>query len=137
MGARGSAAEGTEQSCEGDRHQKPCIEIFEIHQLGQAEFLSFFPRRWKAGGVGIQANQKTLDEEGQLAGKEESRVQCEGAGGGRLVEVKPRIGAKMARERVGVREVKEQMTSTARKPGALNQQAGLWQVEETQFRKET
>ena len=77
------------------------LKIFEMHQLGQAEFLSFFPRRWKAGGVGIQGNQKALDEEGQLAGKEESRVQCEGAGGGRLVEavmeVKPRIGAKMAR----------------------------------------
>ena len=113
------------------------LNIVEMHQLAQAEFLSFFPRRWKAGGVGIQANQKTLEEEGQLAGKKESRVQCEGAGGGRLVEVKPRIGAKMARERVGVQEVKEQMTSTARKPRALNQQAGLWQVEETQFRKET
>ena len=118
------------------------LNIVEMHHLGKAEFLSFFPRRWKAGGVGIQANQKTLDEEGgQLTGKEESRVQCEGAGGGRLVEavmeVKPRIGAKMPRERVGVQELKEQMTSTARKPGALNQQAGLWQVEEIQFRKET
>ena len=85
------------------------LNIVEMHHLGKAEFLSFFPRRWKAGGVGIQANQKALDEEGQLAGKEESRVQCEGAGGGRLVEavmeVKPRIGAKMPREGVGVQEV--------------------------------
>ena len=109
MGARGSAAGGTEQSCEGDT-KSHVLNIVEMHHLGKAEFLSFFPRRWKAGGVGIQANQKALDEEGQLAGKEESRVQCEGAGGGRLVEavmeVKPRIGAKMPREGVGVQEVK-------------------------------
>ena len=103
--------------------------------------------------MGIQANQKAQDKEGQ----EESRVQWERASGGEVdealmeailavMEVKLRIGARMPRERVGVKEVKrgigkEEWTSTlestARKPETLNQKAGLWSVEETPFRKET
>ena len=99
--------------------------------------------------MGIQANQKAQDKEGQ----EESRVQWERASGGEVdealmeailavMEVKLRIGAIMPRERVGVKEVKrgigkEEWTSTARKPETLNQKAGLWSVEETPFWKET
>ena len=99
--------------------------------------------------MGVQANQKAQDKEGQ----EESRVQWERASGGEVdealmeailavMEVKLRIGARMPRERVGVKEVKrgigkEEWTSRARKPETLNQKAGLWSVEETPFRKET
>ena len=100
--------------------------------LMHAEFLSPSSRRWKVESVGVQANWKDLDEV-QLEGKEGSRVQCEGAGGGRLeealMEVRMRIGPKMWRVGVGVKEVKsgtgkEQMTSTSRKP-ALNLQVTL------------
>ena len=96
--------------------------------------------------MGVQANQKAQDKEGQ----EESRVQWERASGGEVdeavMEVKLRIGARMPRDRVGVKEVKrgigkEEWTSTlestARKPETLNQKAGLWSVEDALFRKET